>query len=594
MRLTIKTDDSPANAADPRGQGRAGWYVRRLAAMSPAEIAFRLLDAFHHFQNRRRHWRTDIPKGVAAPAFPGLADEIAKLPLIAERRAAYEEARNGRFAWFGVAWPVADPPDWHLDPVTGRRWPTDVFGPSIPYRHDDSYGDVKYVWELNRLQYLQPIAALAHGTGERGPAELVRRHIAGWIAGNPPFRGINWASGIELGLRVVSLTFAATLIDLGSDLRHALADSLAAHGWWLSRYPSRFSSANNHAIAEALGLFVLGTTMPQLPDAAAWAARGRAILERESLRQIHPDGVGAEQAIGYQRFTLEMLALAARLGARTDRRFAAAGRFLCAITDSGGNAPAIGDDDESRVLWPSIQPAVDAAMGDGITHFPDGGYTVVREGAMHLVFDHGPLGYLSIAAHAHADALSVWLSVDGEPILIDAGTYGYHGAGRVRDRLRGTGMHNTLTIAGADQSEMAGPFNWSRKAECRVVGFTENPWSIEAEHDGYRRRFSSLHRRRIETRGPGRFSILDRLIGVRGPWPVSIGFLVAPTTALRYHDGVWHLGDAVRLGYRGPLKAAIETTEYAPRMGQLQATHRLVFTGLMDGATPSEFNFSLA
>ena len=31
-----------------------------------------------------------------------------------------------------------------------------------------------------------------------------------------------------------------------------------------------------------------------------------------------------------------------------------------------------------------------------------------------LTFDHGPVGYLSIAAHGHADTLAVWLSI-GRP-----------------------------------------------------------------------------------------------------------------------------------------------------------------------------------
>ena len=44
---------------------------------------------------------------------------------------------------------------------------------------------------------------------------------------------------------------------------------------------------------------------------------------------------------------------------------------------------------------------------------------------MRLVFDAGPLGYLGIAAHGHADALSVLLSVAGQPVLVDPGTYSY-------------------------------------------------------------------------------------------------------------------------------------------------------------------------
>jgi hypothetical protein len=573
-------------------EGRLGWYFRRLAAMSAPEMAFRLLDAVRFAQDKRQPPRFGTPPGIGRPVFPTL--ELGG--TVADWRAVYDDASAGRFAWFGVSWPKADPPDWHLDPASGRRWPAGVHGPDIGYRYDDTHGDVKLVWELNRLQYLQPIAALAHATGETGPADLVRRHIADWLAHNPPFLGINWSSGIEMALRVVSLIFAASLVDLGDDLNAALAKSLAAHGYWLARYPSRYSSANNHAVAEALGLLAIGAALPALPDAAAWVRQGRTILERESRRQILPDGVGVEHAVGYQRFTMEMLALGADLGADTRSRFPQAEAFLDAITDARGNTPRIGDDDDALVLWrpPPLDSRLRGNDEVGFDHFPQGGYTAVREGPMLLVFDHGPLGYLSIAAHGHADALSIWLHVDGRPLLVDAGTWRYHGAGATRDRFRGTAAHNTLTVAGADQSEIAGPFNWSRKADCRVLSLTDAPRSVEAEHDGYRRRFGCLHRRRVETGGPLKFSVIDRLIGTGGPWPVSAGFLVAPGTEIRYEGDIWRIGGRLRLNYNGPLKAEIQEAEYSPSMGRIEPTLRLVFSGTMNGTDVSRFDFSLA
>ncbi|MFG3757212.1 heparinase II/III-family protein, partial [Klebsiella pneumoniae] len=80
-----------------------------------------------------------------------------------------------------------------------------------------------------------------------------------------------------------------------------------------------------------------------------------------------------------------------------------------------------------------------------------------------------PLGYLSIAAHGHADALSLLLHLDGQPVLVDAGTYLYHAGGAVRDRLRGTAAHNTLCLDGADQSQIAGAFNWRHAAKAQLI-----------------------------------------------------------------------------------------------------------------------------
>lgn len=563
--------------------------------MSAPEMAFRLLDAVHLIQDKRQPPRFDAPASIERPVIWGRAKD-AWSDLIPAWQATYENVRAGRFAWFGISWPEANPPNWHLDPVSDQSWPTDIFGTDIDYRHDNAHGDVKFVWELNRLQYLQPIAALAFASGEAGPADLVRQHVGDWIARNPPFIGINWTSGIELALRAVSLIFVGKLVDLGEELNAKLAKSLAAHGYWLARYPSRYSSANNHAIAEGLGLLSIGTALAASSDAVDWVRRGRAILERESARQILSDGVGAEQAVAYQRFTVDMLAMAANLGAATTSGLPRAEAFLAAITDAGGNAPKIGDDDDGGLFWPSMAPrgAATAPVSDGLLHFPIGGYSVVREGPLHLVFDHGPLGYLSIAAHGHADALSIWLHIDGEPVLVDAGTYRYHGAGTVRDAFRGTAAHNTMTVHGVDQSEIAGPFNWSRKANARAISVVSSPWAVEAEHDGYLRRFGCIHRRRVETAGRRRFTVVDTVSGSGGPWPVQAGFLVAPGQEIRYDGGVWHIGAKLRLEYNGPLKGEILAAEYSPSMGQILTTHRLAFSGVMSSSDLSRFIFQVA
>ncbi len=63
----------------------------------------------------------------------------------------------------------------------------------------------------------------------------------------------------------------------------------------------------------------------------------------------------------------------------------------------------------------------------------------------HLVFDAGPHGFLN-GGHAHSDALALTLSVSGRPLLIDPGTATYTMDAELRDRFRGTSMHNTVML----------------------------------------------------------------------------------------------------------------------------------------------------
>ena len=124
---------------------------------------------------------------------------------------------------------------------------------------------------------------------------------------------------------------------------------------------------------------------------------------------------------------------------------------------------------------------------------PEGGMTVFRSevsGAtpdILIGIDHAPLGYGSIAAHGHSDALSFQMFADGTRIFADPGTYIYHCDTESRNDFRRTSRHNTVCINGADQSEMLGPFLWGRKANCWLDSFSNTDDTVEviASHDGY-------------------------------------------------------------------------------------------------------------
>jgi hypothetical protein len=123
--------------------------------------------------------------------------------------------------------------------------------------------------------------------------------------------------------------------------------------------------------------------------------------------------------------------------------------------------------------------------------------------------DAGPHGFLSIAAHAHADALSLEVRHDGVDVLADPGTYCYHGEPAWRSYFRSTLGHNTLQLDGEDQSRSGGPFLWMTHARSRVLHAGESRWS--GEHDGYR---SATHRRAVEL-AAGELSVLDEVSTTR-------------------------------------------------------------------------------
>ncbi|MGD9866698.1 MAG: heparinase II/III family protein [Hyphomicrobiales bacterium] len=548
----------------------AGEIVHRAGELAKKEISAR----------RRFDW-SDFDCGDGpVPALP-LPEHFATCPesLVAQWHEVADLALASRLPLLGRTFPARrSPRDWHRDPVTGGLWPSDVYCFKVPFRHMGAMGDPKYVWERGRLQYLQPIAALARKTGDDTLVRFCLDEIESWMEGNGPFNGLGWATGIEVALRIVSLVTVAGFLgelNIPRQTRRRLRACLNAHGCWLARYPSRFSSANNHLIAEAGGLFLLGMLAPDFKFAGRWARDGRRILAAQAAKQILADGVGAEQSPTYAAFTLEWYLLCDWLAARSGEplpsavreRLALAAEHFRWLLDDGGSHPGIGDDDEGRVFYsgpaedrhvasiagsisaylrrPGIAPAHreghlrnlwfgfpgEGKAPRGVKSFDSGGYTLLREEAggrdVLLALDHGPLGYLSIAAHGHADALSVWLHLNGQPVLVDAGTYLYHSGGEWRDHFRSTRAHNTLMINGASSSRMAGAFNWSRKA--KAWRETNSAALIEAVHDGYRKDFGVLHRRSLTKAGEGVFLLRDSLEGASAkPLDVEIGFLVHP------------------------------------------------------------------
>ena len=91
-----------------------------------------------------------------------------------------------------------------------------------------------------------------------------------------------------------------------------------------------------------------------------------------------------------------------------------------------------------------------------------------------MVADAGPLGYQTIAAHGHADALAFTLSVGGLEFLVDPGTYAFHAHGAWRQYFRGTAAHNTLRVDGKDQSESGGDFMWLKKARAACTLYSSS------------------------------------------------------------------------------------------------------------------------
>ena len=189
-----------------------------------------------------------------------------------------------------------------------------------------------------------------------------------------------------------------------------------------------------------------------------------------------------------------------------------------------------------------------------VSHFGDAGMTLLRtrQGDGPEIWcrcDGGPHGFLSIAAHAHADALSLEVRHDGVDLLADPGTYCYHGEPAWRQWFRSTAGHNTLEVAGTDQSESGGPFLWVSHARTRVLESRlegrRKTWT--AEHEGYRRLpVPATHRRSVSLDADTRTLTVVDSLDVPGKVPVRLSWHLGPDVDAVLDGRVarlsWHAG----------------------------------------------------
>lgn len=475
--------------------------------------------------------------------------------------ASAESILQAKMRLFGFEVQTEVPPHWFRNYVQGGEWP-DLPARSIDYRRSDLAGGVRYCWELNRHGYFLRLALSWLLTHDLRFAERLLADWLDWIARNPPRFGINWTSMLECALRIHTWCWSLWLLGECDRLTAPVLEQILGSLWQqtaeVSTNLSIGSSANNHLIGEAAGMWTFSCLFPTARYASRWMRQAQGILAREIPRQVTRDGVSVEQAVHYQVFVMEMALHAeslaqqvgASFGAEYASRMLAAAHFLQSIADSAGHVPHIGDSDDAEVLpfCPQECPP-EAAMVDAVrvlyqeaspttlkaallsaqpmreaqgscpalpSHlFAEGGYAVLRDerGERVAVMDCGALGWGSIAAHAHADALSLMLSVEGQPLLVDAGTYCYHDEPVWRDAFRSTRYHNTVCVDGQDQSEMRGAFLWGVRAQVEQRLWHTSPLVdvIGASHDGYRRIGCGEHIRWVYWLKPDLWLVVDEV-----------------------------------------------------------------------------------
>lgn len=477
-------------------QASRGWYLLRYYRWSQmaSRLAARMRQRRLRAGSGRRYQQ--LPDGALAlrslTSWPAQLERrlSARGAACANRRAAALVA--GRFEFLGQAESLPDPIDWHLT--------------SSPQR--------PHLWHflLHYQEYLLDLVAAARATGDARYQERAWELITGWIAGNRPDDPRVFASAwhpYTISRRLPAWMYVWTAHPPADTLRDAVLTSI----WQQARFLAdhlEWDVRGNHLLENARGLLLAGAFL-DCPEAEDWLKRGEQLLHAELPAQILPCGEHFERSPMYHAQLLEtMIELASVLepirpeaSRRCAATAAAMGSFLQQILHPDGQIPLLGDSALGEHAPPRALIAAVASLPATletadtntrpVTPVEDGArvigdYWTFRHADDFLLFDAGPAGADHLPAHAHADLLSMEISLGGRRLVVDSGVYEY-AEGPMRDYCRGTAAHNAMEIDGLNQCDVWSRFRMGYRGwpGPLTTGQSEDFHWAQATHNAYRR-----------------------------------------------------------------------------------------------------------
>ena len=510
---------------------RLSWYWHRLRAMTFGEMTLHARKKWRQASDAKRtSWpAVDLTCAGAFPKLPKPEDAPEVLREALKRDV--ENILGGRWRFFGhLEVQVDDSPKWQYDYLVRCDVESAVSAFKLNYRSLTDGVDSKLVWEPSRWNQLVRLAMAAYVLGDRRAAEKCVEWLEDWVKHSPPYRGWNWTSALEVGLRLIQFAWIdALLVGAGWDGNHPQRERnrglserlerlrraiLPPHVWYAWRHKSFGSSANNHLLGELVGCIVATARWPELARCGASLEELQRRWELEVLAQFAEDGGNKEQALNYQLFSWEfcwqarmaLVAAGRKISPEVDERLRRAAQFFVDVqvpgepwdygdSDSAFVTPLFADETKVVAEWhewfraPSSGQALEYWMGEARwdlsfeisnckagewRHLHANGYAMRRDGDWTTRWDLSPLGLGSMAAHGHLDALHVSMWLRGVAMVIDPGTGSYHADKPLRNWLASRSAHNAACPHGYAWPMRLGPFLWSQTHVPPTFTFSNN------------------------------------------------------------------------------------------------------------------------
>ena len=390
-----------------------------------------------------------------------------------------------------------------------------------------------WAYHLHYFDDALPLA-LAARRGDRRAYEALKRWVLGWIRRCRPGRGPGWEP-YPVSQRLANWAQLDLLLSQGGgdpEFLELLRTSAVQQANYLAAN-IEYHLLANHLLKNAKALYLAALAWPAAREATSWLTRARSILREQIPEQILRDGGHFERSPMYHAVILQDLVemnVFSRAAGEPEvapiQMLRSMADFHASMQQPDGTRARFNDTAEGLVADAARVEALYSAFDADWTppqgrlvEFPDSGYygyCDVDRGEAFLI-DAGKPGPEYQPAHAHCDLLSFEFYTHGRPWIVNAGVHGY-ADDPYRAYARSTRAHNTLMLAGREQSEIWGTFRMARQARVVEVrsGFDgEGRWKCQASYTPYFDRRIN-HQRQVERRGFGEWLVTDRVSGISG------------------------------------------------------------------------------
>ncbi len=539
--------------------------------------------AGYELQLRSGLWKRRFPASPTHESYISLSDWQRQRPVfffpqqgkvgvgeypVEDLRQLIARYRKGFWLFFsGREYELGNPPDWLLNPDSGYRYEAKRHWTEIRDFSAEA-GDIKFIWELSRFSWLGEFIRWDHHSGE-DLGEEVFSLLDHWMDANPLNLGPQYRCSQEIALRLMNWTLALYYYAEHPALTEARFARLMHYFRWQldhiekNRKFSQIAVRNNHAMTEALSLYLGGLLFPFLPRAAIWRKLGKEWFEREILFQIAEDGSYIQHSHNYHRVVVQLLCwyLVLRAPNETERELPENVRqcmqrtlaFLLAFQEEeSGCLPQYGANDGalffklSACAYADFRPQLNALhlLLEGSSPYPRGPWdeeaewlglsrgvfnrsvkeagAPVRafpEGGLYLLGEEDSKTIVRCASFRHRPAqadnlhLDVWFR--GVNVLRDAGSYRYHTDARWVRYFNGTASHNSLMLGDEDQMLKGPRFIWYHWSRALFAGWREEreAWIFEGEIEAFRQLVKGIrhHRRVTKYKGRPEWLVEDRI-----------------------------------------------------------------------------------